>query len=166
MIIKFRDVCFNTSKYFPISIEELLSIESHLGFSFPEDYRAFVTTLGAGETSICIRAFSPRFIKEHIDETRERFVDYWFWTDSPDILTKERALECLPFFDSYIGDDIIFHPDEPDRWFILPHEGTHIYVVSSFRELIAHYCPYDNDKQTIDSVFEFEGWSLAEYMNT
>jgi Domain of unknown function (DUF4259)/SMI1 / KNR4 family (SUKH-1) len=168
MLIKFREISFNTSRYFPISIEELLEIESQLGFSFPEDYRAFITILGAGETSICIRAFSPKDAKNRGDETRERLVDYWFWTDSSDILTKERALECLPFFDSYVGDDIIFHPDEPDRWFILPHEATHIYVVSSFRELVSHYCPYDDDddnEQNIDSIFKFEGWSVTADVN-
>ena len=168
MLIKFREISFRTSRYFPISSEELLEVESQLGFSFPEDYRAFIRTLGAGETSICIRAFSPKDIKKYGDENRERLINYWFWTDSHDILTKERALECLPFFDSDVGDDIIFHPDEPDRWFILPHEGTHIYVVSSFRELVSHYCPYDDDddnEQNIDSVFKFEGWSVTADIN-
>ena len=162
MIIKFREISFDTSRYFPISIEELLEVESQLGFSFPEDYRAFVTTLGAGETNICIHAFAPKDVRRYGDENCERFAYHWFWTDSPDILTKERALECLPFFDSYVGDDIIFHPDDPNRWFILPHEATHIYVVSSFRELVSHYCPYEDDEQNIDSIFEFEGWSMAD----
>jgi Domain of unknown function (DUF4259)/SMI1 / KNR4 family (SUKH-1) len=165
MIIKFREISFDVSRYFPVSIEELLAVESKLGFSFPEDYRTFVTTLGAGETNICIRAFPPRFINDRINETRERFADYWFWTDSPDILTKDRALECLPFFDTDVGDDIIFHPDEPDRWFILPHEATHVAVVSSFRELVDYYCSDCSDELNIDSIFEFDGWSLTEYMN-
>ncbi len=71
----------------PVSIEELESVEVQLGFTFPEDYRAFISTLGIGETEFHIRLFSPQdILDDHLLEVQARLAEFWFWDKSPDIL--------------------------------------------------------------------------------
>lgn len=142
----------------PVSLEELSEVENELGFLFPDDYRTFITTFGAGYTNFSIRTFTPReILQSFLDETRDRLSECWFWQEDPKILTQSRAVECVPFFDSGGGDDIIFHPSDRDRWFILPHEEENIIVVSSFRELCDFYvqrCRDDNGN-SLQPPFEF-----------
>jgi hypothetical protein len=122
------------------SLEELESVETQLGFTFPEAYRNFVTTLGSGETEFSLRVFSPRSIlDDHLPEVRDRLSEFWFWDQSPDILTQNQAVECVPFFDSSLGDDILFHPSNLNRWFILGHGAEKVVVVQSFQELCDFY---------------------------
>jgi SMI1 / KNR4 family (SUKH-1) len=140
--VEFRGISFliKNPPLHPIAIQDLSVIEVQLGFLFPEDYRAFIATLGLGETNLSIRTFSPQHILSgYLTELRDRLAEYWFWNENPDLLTQSRAMECVPFFDSYGGDDIIFHPSDRNRWFILPHEEEEIYVVSSFQELCKLY---------------------------
>ncbi|MGF1489016.1 MAG: SMI1/KNR4 family protein [Prochloraceae cyanobacterium] len=154
MKIEFQGISFIVTNppLQPISIEELSAVETELGCLFPEDYRAFVTTLGAGNIDIGIRAFSPRYILKILSETRERFSENWFWDESPDILTQAKAIECVPCFDSANGDDIIFDPLHRDRWYILPHEEEEVYLVSSFVELCDFYLQLEPQQPR----FEFE----------
>ncbi len=134
------------------------AVENQLGFPFPHDYRAFITTFGTGDTNNSIRVFSPRKIQERfLYETRERLSEHWFWNDNSTSLTQSRAVECVPFFDSAAGDDILFHPSDQNHWFILPHEEEDIIVVRSFRELCnvyAHRCA-DDDGNPMQPPFEF-----------
>jgi len=141
-IVEFRGISFlvETPPLCPISIQTLASIEDQLGFLFPEDYRAFITTLGVGDTELSIRAFSPHDILDSmLSEVRDRLSDFWFWDASPDLLTQAQAIKCIPFFDSYDGDDILFHPSDLNRWFILGHEVEEVVVVRSFQELCDFY---------------------------
>lgn len=141
----------------PVSAQELSVVENELGFLFPDDYRAFITTFGAGEINLHIGAFSPKDILEMLHETRERFSEYWLWDESPTSLRQTRAIECVPFFDSCDGDDILFHPSERNCWFILPHEDEEIFMVQSFRELCNFYAQRYADKEgnPMQPPFEF-----------
>ena len=101
----------------PVSIEELEMVEAQLEFTFPKAYRDFVVKLGCGETAFHLRVFHPHDILEsYMDETQERLSEHWFWDKSPNVLTQNQAVECVPFFDSSDGDDIIFHPSDQGRW--------------------------------------------------
>jgi hypothetical protein len=136
------------------SIKDLEVIESRLGFTFPEDYRLFISTLGAGETEFHVRAYPPH--DEYLFEASERFLYHWFWDESPEILTQAYAMECVAFFDSTDGDDIIFHPSNPNCWFILPHEEGKVIIVNSFQQLCQHYLLlYDE----LSEPFQFRVWS-------
>jgi len=140
--VEFRGISFlvETPPLSPISIQNLASIEDQLGFLFPEDYRAFITTLGVGDTELGIRALSPQYILDsRLSEVHDRLSNFWFWDESLDVLTQAQAIECVPFFDSYHGDDILFHPSDPNRWFILGHEVEEVVVVHSFQELCDFY---------------------------
>jgi hypothetical protein len=157
----------------PVPLKELSEVENEFGFLFPDDYRTFITTFGAGYTNFSIRTFTPREIfQSFLQETRDRLSECWFWQEDPKILTQSRAVECVPFFDSGGGDDIIFHPSDRERWFILPHEEENIIIVSSFRELCDFYvqrCRDDDGNRattTIDVPFskkKFWPFNRAEY---
>jgi hypothetical protein len=141
----------------PISIQALESTEAQLGFTFPEDYRAFITTLGVGETEFGIRVFPPEFIfNSHLLGVQNRLSEFWFWDKSPEILTQTQAVECVPFFDSSQGDDILFHPSDRSRWFILQHGEESIVVVHSFQELCAFYLRHYDELQ---APYTFYVWT-------
>ena len=140
----------------PISIESLESVEAQLGFTFPDDYRAFITTLGTGETEFGFGAWSPKdILKVGIGEMRSRLSEFWFWDKSPDILTQSQAIECVPFFVSGDGDDILFHPSDRKHWFILGHEEEMVIVVHSFQELCNFYHQRYEDLQ---APYRFQVW--------
>lgn len=148
--VEFKGISFvvATPPLRPISIQDLSAVEERLGFLFPEDYRAFVNTFGLGYTDLSIRTLSPQGILDsRLDEVRGRLSEYWFWDKSPDVLTQAQAIECVPFFDSDYGDDILFHPSDPNRWFILVHEAEEVVVVHCFRELYNFYLRICNDLQ-------------------
>ena len=48
-----------------------------------------------------------------------------------DILTKDRALECLIVADTMDGDELAMHPSEPDRLHVLPRHQEAIYVAGN-----------------------------------
>jgi hypothetical protein len=153
--INFQDIPFAfNSPLRTISIQKLSEIEDHLGFLFPEDYRAFITTVGIGEAEFHLRALSPQHIfDENLFELRGRLAEFWFWDKTPEILTQAHAVECVPFFDSSDGDDIIFHPSNRNRWFLLPHSDEAVIVVHSFWELCAHYLQIYDD---LKAPYEFK----------
>jgi hypothetical protein len=138
-----------------ISIQEVEAVEALLGFAFPEDYRKFVSTLGVGGTEFSLRVWSPQdILDDHLPTLRDRLSAFWFWDKSPELLTQARAVECVPFFDSSCGDDIIFHPSDRNRWFILQHEADTVAVVHSFQELCAFYL--DDDDLHLDRDDELQ----------
>jgi SMI1 / KNR4 family (SUKH-1) len=149
----------------PIGPEDLMQIEAELGFRFPNDYREFVLTIGAGELmdlSIC--ADDPKAIlMGGMAEMRDRLAEFWFWDQSPEILTQEKALQCVPFFNTTCGADILFHPSNPDEWFVLEHdqEDETVKTVNSFRELFDFYFRIYHDEaagEIIEFPLQFQPW--------
>lgn len=124
---------------YPLTYKDLEGYEQKLGFKLPEDYRDFLCTLGIGSIELGIGALHPQKLNFFAKHNRERFAEHWFWDQSPDILTQAKALECLPFFDDDLGSDILFHPSDVSRWFVLPHEDAVVLVMHSFKEL-CDYC--------------------------
>lgn len=106
------------------------SAESQLGIRFPIGYREFVTTLGEGVLGGgYIRVYPPKRILgglNNVSEWRERIREYWFWDDGVDLLPESKALECYIIGDTMDGDELIFHPSQPDRIFVLPRHYEHI----------------------------------------
>jgi hypothetical protein len=64
-----------------------------------------------------------------VTEWRKRIDEYWFWDDGKDVLTKPKALECVIVADTMDGDELVSHPSEPDRLYVLPRHEEKIYVV-------------------------------------
>jgi hypothetical protein len=143
----------------PVLKSEILEVEAQLGLVFPADYKDFVTTFGAGELSIIyLWASTPYDVMEVSRyESQERLAEFWFWEGSPEILTQQKVIECFPFFGSAQGDDILFHPSEPNTWFILPHEEQHVVTVHNFKELVDYYLiDYYIDELQSDNVSDFK----------
>lgn len=127
-----------------VSTQELSAFEEELGVLFPEDYREFICTFGAGEfINIGLKVLFPQDILDYyLPEVRQRLSEYWFWQESITSLTQARAIECIPCFDSSGGDDILFHPSDRTCLFILPHENEEIFICHSFQEL-CDWCAND-----------------------
>ncbi len=82
-----------TPRLRPISVQDLSAIEDQLGFLFPEDYRAFITTLGVGKTELGIRVLSPKHcLDDRLSEIHDRLSEHWFWDKSSEVLTQTQAI--------------------------------------------------------------------------
>jgi len=105
---------------------EVDAAETRIGTRFPSGYREYVTQLGEGVLAGFIRIYPPRRIltgDNNVDEWRQRIERYWFW-DAP---TKETALEAVVIGDTLEGDELIFHPANPDLIYVLPRQSEEIY---------------------------------------
>jgi hypothetical protein len=124
----------------PVGVAELESAEKALGCRFPSDYRDFVLRFGSGELEeLTLRVISPSQILEVTPDDRTRFSEHWFWVDSPDVWTQERAVESIACFDGSSGDDIRFHPADSRTMYLLPHEDTVIHKFTSFADIVRHF---------------------------
>jgi hypothetical protein len=113
--------------------DEVDDAESRLGARFPEGYREFVTRFGEGVLGgTYIRIYPPRRIltgDNNVREWRERIGQYWFWDEGRDVLSRERALECVVFGDTIDGDEVAIHPSSPDTTFVFPRHSEAIYRI-------------------------------------
>jgi hypothetical protein len=149
----FNGVAFETKAPLdPIEVAELDFAEQKLGCHFPTEYRDFVLRFGSGEfNELSLRIFAPRQVVEMTSDDRARLAEYWFWVDSPDIWNRERAIESIACFDGSNGDDLRFHPSDPQTLYLLPHEESVIYKFSSLMEIVRHFrreCEFHLDKLT------------------
>ncbi|QQS40684.1 MAG: SMI1/KNR4 family protein [Acidobacteriota bacterium] len=107
------------------TFDEVKKAEDLLGASFPDGYREFVTALGKGTYygwNTAIKVLMPSEILSGNKDRQEFLSEYWFWERSEDILPKNEAIESIAMCDNDIGDVVIFHPDAPEKLFVLPHE--------------------------------------------
>jgi hypothetical protein len=105
--------------------------EARLGIRLPAGYREFIARFGEGFLGGCIRVYPPYQILEgdnNVSAWRERISEYWFWDAGADVLTKDRALECVIVADTIDGDELVAHPSAPDRLYVLPRYDEMIYV--------------------------------------
>jgi hypothetical protein len=113
--------------------EEVKALESKLGTSFPVGYKEYVTTMGKGNfyCDAVIRVDMPSGILSQ-DREHQQFLDeYGFWEDSEELISKEKAVECIRIADTDGGDVIIFHPSNSEKLFILPHDDEMIYEIGT-----------------------------------
>jgi hypothetical protein len=109
---------------------EVNALESQLWITIPDSYREYVTKLGEGVLGgSFVRVYPPWRILKEINEWRERIRKYWFWDKVRKLLPKERALESVIVADTLNGDELVFHPSRPDRFFVLPRDSEKIYQV-------------------------------------
>lgn len=114
------------------SAAEVDQAEAHLGTRFPGGYREYVMRFGEGLLGgSYIRIYPPRRIlsgQNNLTEWRQRIEEYWFWDEGRNVLPKERALRSIVVGDTLDGDELIFHPDDPERIYVLPRHSENIYV--------------------------------------
>jgi hypothetical protein len=113
---------------------EVEAAEKAIGAAFPAGYRAFITRFGRGLLGGLVRVYAPADITNgpnKVREWRKRIDEYWFWDESAALLPKARALECICVADTVGGDELIFHPNEPDRLYVLAHDFDEAYLAST-----------------------------------
>lgn len=99
--------------------------EKFLNTRFPRGYRKFITKFGVGIICYYVQIYSPNRIldgQNNLNEWRKRIDQYWFWDNENGKLPKSKALECIIIGDTTSGDELIFHPNNPDEIFILPRD--------------------------------------------
>jgi hypothetical protein len=106
--------------------------ETELGITFPSGYREYVTRLGDGIFGgYYVRVYPPQRIlsgSNNVQEWRERVDMYWFWDEGMEVLTKAQVLESVIIGDTLDGDELIVHPSNPQRVYVLPRHSETIYV--------------------------------------
>jgi hypothetical protein len=106
-------------------------LEQQLGTKMPMGYQAFVTTLGLGVLNDTVRVYTPKRISRELKDFQQRWDEYWFWDEGSDILRKEKALESIIIADTGNGDELIFHPSQPDKLYVLPRDSGQIFEPGS-----------------------------------
>jgi hypothetical protein len=114
---------------------EVDAAEAQLRIRFPTGYREYVTTFGEGVLGgTYVRVYPPRRIlsgHNNVTEWRRRIDEYWFWDDGQDVLTKEQALQSVIIGDTFDGDELIVHPDQPEKIYVLPRHSGGIHVAGN-----------------------------------
>ena len=127
----FDNVTIMGSPLFTSSHAEVDEAEAKLGIRFPTGYRDYVTRFGEGVLGgSYIRIYPPRRIltgPNNLEGWRQRIDLFWFWDASQNVLTKEQVLQSVIIGDTLDGDELIVHPDNPERIYVLAHNET-IYV--------------------------------------
>jgi hypothetical protein len=54
---------------------------------------------------------------------------YWFWDDPESDTDQDHVLGAVPVADTEVGDDLCFHPDDPDTVIVLPRDSDRSYAV-------------------------------------
>jgi predicted DNA-binding WGR domain protein len=112
--------------------KEVDALEAKLGITMPEGYREYVKTLGEGILGgTFVRVYGPGTIAKEVIPWRKRIKQYWFWDQGSAVLTKQRAVKSVIVGDTLQGDELIFHPEEPDRLLVLPRHKEKIFVAGS-----------------------------------
>jgi len=125
---------------------EVDAAEAHLGIRFPTGYREYVTKFGEGVLGgSYIRIYPPHRIlggkSNNLLQWRQRISEYWFWDLGRDVLTKKEALQSVIIGDTLDGDELIVHPSNPERVFVLPRNRHEIYVAGDgLQEAIEWLC--------------------------
>jgi hypothetical protein len=109
------------------TVEDVDHAAEKLNTSFPKGYCEYVTILGEGILGDFIRVYPPWRILAELDSWRDRIRQYWFWDNGVDVLTDEQAEESVIIADTLNGDELIFHPSNPDRLIVLPRDKEVIF---------------------------------------
>ena len=129
--MKLEDIQPTSKKRFHNDPTEVDAAEKKLATRLPSGYREFITRFGEGTLGVYVRVYPPHQMltgDNNITEWRKRIDEYWFWDDGVDILPKAKALECIIVADTMDGDELVFHPSEPDRLYVLPRYDEMAYV--------------------------------------
>jgi hypothetical protein len=121
----FDDIYPVTNRLEPATADQVAAAEAVIGTRFPPGYAEFVTRFGDGSISNWVRVYPPDRVAEEHPEHRRRRDEYYFWDDGDDILTREHVAASVLLADTYNGDEVIYHPAEPEGLFALPRDdGT------------------------------------------
>ena len=62
---------------------------------------------------------------------RARLHEFWFWDNPESAVGQDHVLGAVPVADTHVGDELWFHPDDPDTAIVLPRDSDRSYAVGS-----------------------------------
>ncbi len=117
---------------------EITAAAAVLGTAFPDGYRDYVMTFGAGQFNDRMRVLTPGEIVDRTEQFRDiqrglaaeaeadGFSRWDLFEAGLDLFPPERLLSAILLIDAGDGEEIVFHPSSPDDLFHLPHDDTRI----------------------------------------
>lgn len=120
----FEDVYRVGDKLDVVAVAEVDTVAARLGTRFPDGYREFVTTLGAGDYTSYARIYLPSQVVEQMEAPAELQP---LWRTSPaetietggDVLPLDRLKTAIVLSSTVDGDSIVFLPDDPDAIYMV-----------------------------------------------
>lgn len=110
----------------PVAAAAIEHAEDVLGTRFPTGYRDLMTQLGEGDLGHFVRVYPPHRVLASQAEWRARVAEYWFW-ESDDETLPDRVREGVVLADTFDGDELCFHRDDPDTLILLPRHDDAAY---------------------------------------
>jgi hypothetical protein len=124
----FDDVYLVTPNRNAATQEQVTQAEQVLGTRFPSGYADFVTWFGEGSYCGFVRVCLPgRIVADYRAEFQQRWGEYFFWDAGRDVMPRDHVLESVIVADTWDGDELIFHPGDPDRLVVLPRHDDRIF---------------------------------------
>lgn len=114
-----------------VSAAEVAEAERELGCRFPIGYAEYVQRLGAGALDDLLRVFLPDQILEGLADWRDTKDEFWFWDDPKSATDKATVLATIPLADTENGDELCFHPGDPDTVIVLRRDQDRAHSVGS-----------------------------------
>lgn len=113
------------------STTDVTRAERELGCRFPRGYAEYVQRLGRGSLNDFVRVMMPGQIITVLAEWRARWHEFWFWDDPESAVDQHHISGAVPVADTSSGDELWFHPDDPDTVIVLPRDSERSYAVGS-----------------------------------
>ena len=151
--MRLDDIHLVPGQLFPSTDADISAAEATLGARFPPGFRAWMTTLGCGILSDLVRVYGLPRLLEMIVETQARWREYYFWDSSRDLLPKQAVLESIIVADTLNGDEVIFHPSNPDALYLLPRHTERIcWIGARFEDALEWLCTSGVVSQPVGSL--------------
>lgn len=123
------DIRLVSTRLAPSAPTEVAAAEAALGCRFPAGYAEYVERFGEGELGHFLGVYPPAQVLEARATWQERITEYWFWEPGSSGATPERIREGVVVAGSFDGDELCFHPDDPDTLFVLPRNSDDVHRV-------------------------------------
>jgi hypothetical protein len=103
----------------PVAAADVAAAERTLGFSLPDDYSAYVGSLGSVIDTNFARIYEPSRVTQDRPEWRRRIEAYWLWADARDGFGQDDAYDSVVLADSLNGDELLWSPAR-GAFYVLP----------------------------------------------
>ncbi len=110
-----------------LSSSDVGSAQRSMGMDFPEGYSTFFQTFGLGLIGGLVRVYSPQRVVRDNPAWRQRVAEYFFWKEAGTGMSAQRVCQSWCIGDTVQGDELIVHPDDPNRVFVLPRDGEEVH---------------------------------------
>ena len=114
------------------SKDSIHKLEQELSVKLPSGYSDYILKFGNGVLGgSLVRMYMPEKIGKELNEWRKRISEYWLWDETGTAISKDRAVESIIIGDTTIGDELIFHPGEINKLYVLPRQSYCAYYVGA-----------------------------------